>query len=693
MRTFARIVVGAACLALWPALASAQTSGIAGQVKDTSGAVLPGVTVEASSPALIEKTRSAVTDSAGQYRIEALRPGTYTVTFTLPGFSVVKRDNVELTSDFTATINADMKVGAIEETITVSAVSPIVDTTNIDHPHGHDARSAGCAADRPQHPGGRHHDSRHDHRPRRRRRAVARRRRFGQPPAVAAPVPRIGRHRADGRRHAPEQLVRERRLQRRLLERGELPGVQLRDRRRLGRNGPGRHARQHGAEGRRQHVPRHAARQLHALGLGVGQLRLAGDRPAVHAVQSDRRHDVQQDEQLPDQRQPAHQELRLQPRRRRSDLQGQGVVLRDVPLPGRQQDGRRQLLRCRSRRRSGTPPIPRRPGIDDGHIRSFAGRVAAQFSQKDKITYYHDEQDKVRGHWGISSTVPPEASAIQATPTSFVSVTKWTRTQSEQAAARRRSRGLRPGVPGELSAGRASRRQPARHDQRQQHRQDRGGVEQPRRPFLEAVHRAVRGQLRHRFAFVALRRDDQPGEMAADAAVHRRRATDQLQRRRAGRPSRCAFRPIARNSIKNDSAIFAQDKWTFKRATVNAGVRWDWFISATDPETLPASTWNSAVSFSAVFRRQEQPERRLHRTGRELEGHQPARRHRLRSVRQRQDRAQGELGALRQRRRAGGGQHHRQQQPRDYRWRRPTRAPGRTSTRTARRTTRTDVSS
>ena len=76
MRTFARIVVGAACLALWPALASAQTSGIAGQVKDTSGAVLPGVTVEASSPVLIEKTRAAVTDSAGQYRIEALRPGT-----------------------------------------------------------------------------------------------------------------------------------------------------------------------------------------------------------------------------------------------------------------------------------------------------------------------------------------------------------------------------------------------------------------------------------------------------------------------------------------------------------------------------------------------------------------------------------------------------------------------------------------
>src|SRR5205823_9872591 len=75
---------------------------------------------------------------------------------------------------------------------------------------------------------------------------------------------------------------------------------------------------------------------------------------------------------------------------------------------------------------------PTRPGIDDGHIRSFAGRVSAQLTTKDKVSYYHDEQDKVRGHWGIASNVPPEAAAIQATPTSFVSVTKWTRTQTNR---------------------------------------------------------------------------------------------------------------------------------------------------------------------------------------------------------------------------------------------------------------------
>src|SRR5947207_1312536 len=106
MRCFARIITGVLGLALLPAIASAQTSGLAGTVKDASGAVLPGVTVEASSPALIERTRTAVTDGAGQYKIIELRPGSYSVTFTLPGFSVVKRDNVELTSDFTGTTRA-----------------------------------------------------------------------------------------------------------------------------------------------------------------------------------------------------------------------------------------------------------------------------------------------------------------------------------------------------------------------------------------------------------------------------------------------------------------------------------------------------------------------------------------------------------------------------------------------------------
>src|SRR6188768_39105 len=95
---------------LLPSTVFAQAS-LTGTVRDASGGVLPGVTVEAASPALIEKVRSAVTDGSGQYRIIDLRPGVYSLTFTLPGFNTVKRENVELIGSQTLTIPADMKVG------------------------------------------------------------------------------------------------------------------------------------------------------------------------------------------------------------------------------------------------------------------------------------------------------------------------------------------------------------------------------------------------------------------------------------------------------------------------------------------------------------------------------------------------------------------------------------------------------
>jgi hypothetical protein len=109
----------------FPTAASAQAS--LGVVKDTSGAVLPGVTVEASSSALIEKARSVITDNGGQYKIVDLRPGTYAVTFTLTGCSTVKRDGIELTGSGTTTVNADLKIGTVEETITVRGETPVVD--------------------------------------------------------------------------------------------------------------------------------------------------------------------------------------------------------------------------------------------------------------------------------------------------------------------------------------------------------------------------------------------------------------------------------------------------------------------------------------------------------------------------------------------------------------------------------------
>src|SRR5687768_14110275 len=130
----ARFVVVAFLLMLAPAIASAQ-SAISGIVRDTSGAVLPGVTVEAASPVLIEKTRAVVTDGEGRYAIVDLRPGTYLVLFTLTGFNTFRREGIDLPSNFTMTINADLRVGALEESITVTGDAPVVDVQSTQRTH------------------------------------------------------------------------------------------------------------------------------------------------------------------------------------------------------------------------------------------------------------------------------------------------------------------------------------------------------------------------------------------------------------------------------------------------------------------------------------------------------------------------------------------------------------------------------
>ena len=126
MKFVRNVVFVLAWLALLPASAYAQAS-IAGVVKDASGAVLPGVTVEASSPVLIEKTRTAVTDGTGQYRLQDLLPGSYTVTFTLSGFATLKRESVDVGGGGVTTISENLKVGNVSETITVTGETPVVD--------------------------------------------------------------------------------------------------------------------------------------------------------------------------------------------------------------------------------------------------------------------------------------------------------------------------------------------------------------------------------------------------------------------------------------------------------------------------------------------------------------------------------------------------------------------------------------
>jgi hypothetical protein len=130
MERWPRLGVLIAAFVLFSSTAAHAQASFAGAVKDASGAVLPGVTVEAASTALIEKVRSVVTDDTGQYKIVDLRPGAYSITFTLTGFSTVRREGLELTGSGTITVNAELKVGALEETITVTGETPVVDIQN-----------------------------------------------------------------------------------------------------------------------------------------------------------------------------------------------------------------------------------------------------------------------------------------------------------------------------------------------------------------------------------------------------------------------------------------------------------------------------------------------------------------------------------------------------------------------------------
>ena len=130
VRSFGRgAFIGVVLLGLPSALAAQST--IAGTVRDASGGVLPGVTVEASSPALIEKARTVSTDGEGRYAIVDVRPGVYTVVFSLQGFSTVRQEEIVVPSNVSVPINAELKVGTVEETITVAAASPVVDVQNV----------------------------------------------------------------------------------------------------------------------------------------------------------------------------------------------------------------------------------------------------------------------------------------------------------------------------------------------------------------------------------------------------------------------------------------------------------------------------------------------------------------------------------------------------------------------------------
>ena len=364
-----------ACLVMLPAAAHAQ-SAIVGVVKDTSGAVLPGVTVEAASDALIEKTRSVVTDGNGQYRIVDLRPGIYSVTFSLEGFQSFKRDALELPAQFTMTINADMKVGALEETLTVTGDSPTVDVQTAVHTQVLNREAIDSI------PTGRTIQG------------------MGQLiVGVSLSLPDTGGARAmqqtymstHGMTTANNTIMIDGMIVNGLQSDGAVQSYfndAMNQEVCYQTSGIGAETSSGGV--RLNMIPREGGNRFN------GDFKGAYRPSAVADHQPDRRTAGAE----PEDRQRHRPHHRRDRRAGRTDQEGQAVVLRVGPLLLGEQLHRRHAFNDGSR------------GVDDQFIRSALARVTWQITPKWKLGVYQDEIDKYRGH-DMQSKYDPETAAVQ----------------------------------------------------------------------------------------------------------------------------------------------------------------------------------------------------------------------------------------------------------------------------------------
>lgn len=592
-------------LVLTPMIASAQTSAITGTVKDASGGVLPGVTVEVSSPALIEKSRSTVTSGSGTYSILSLRPGTYTVKFELPGFTTVIRDGVQLTSDFTATINADMKVGALEETLTVTGESPIVDTSNITQrvvmtaevrdalPTGRNIQAVGIMI-----PGT----------------SLA----VGGGGALSRDVGGSGnlqqsplQYRGSG---DTVQTIEGLRLNN-LCAQGAYSGVYWNDASfEEFSYVTGADSAEMGQGGMRVNmVPRDGGNSFRGSAVfNFADSSFASDNcgsPSLGAPCT------------------------------RSNLTGSTTfnknnslsnvdVLKKIwdvnPTVGGPIVKNKLWFNYTFRHWGSTKskadayadknpsqfvydPDFNNPGLDDGHIVSNAGRVSWQASSKDKISLYHDEQHKYRNHWGIASTIPPDAAAIQVTPTSRVNVTKWTRTHTNKLLFeggfgyynQEYTELYQPGVTGIQDK---VWNEDAIRSSKVYNVVDSSNNRQANAWPNPADHFSILRTYMGAASYVAGSHSFRGGVnlSTGDWRLLTMWTGDvQPITYNAGRPTSVTLRLPSdrRNGIKEDLGLFLQDKWAMGRMTLNLGLRYDQFIGESRESSILANRFTPATTF------------------------------------------------------------------------------------------------
>jgi hypothetical protein len=605
MRSFTVRCLALLTLVLAPAVALAQTSTISGTVRDASGGVLPGVTVEASSPALIEKVRTTVTSGSGTFSILALRPGTYSVKFELPGFATVIREGIELTSDFTATINVDMKVGGLEETLTVTGESPIVDTQSITQrvvmtsevrealPTGRNIQAVGIMI-----PGT----------------TLA----VGGGGALSRDVGGSGnlqqsplQYRGSG---DTVQTIEGIRLNN-LCAQGAYSGVYWNDASfEEFSYVTGADSTEMGQGGMRVNmVPRDGGNTFRGSVIfnyagenfgsdncgspGIGQActrsNLSGSK-TFNANNAITNVDV------------------IQKIWDVNPTVGGPIVRNKLWFNYTFRHWGSEKTKTDAYFDANPSPFIyspdfTRPGIDDGHIVSNAIRVSWQASTKDKISGYHDNQRKYRDHWGIAATIPPEAAGVQVTPTSFVNVTKWTRTHTNNLLLeagfgiynQEYTELYQPSVTGtdekifDIDAIRASQ---VYNVVDQSNNRQANAWPNPAdhwsvlRTFMGAASYVV-GSHNLRGGITWTNGDWRLLTMWTGDV--------QPITYNAGRPVSATLRlPSDRfNGIDKDIGIYLQDRWTLGRITVNAGIRYDHFVGETRPSKVLASRHGPEATF------------------------------------------------------------------------------------------------
>jgi hypothetical protein len=588
-----------------PGLAAAQTSTISGTVRDASGGVLPGVTVEASSPALIEKTRSTVTSGSGTYSILALRPGTYSVKFELPGFTTVVREGIELTSDFTAAINVDLRVGTLEETLTVTGESPIVDTQSITQrvvmtsevrealPTGRNIQAVGIMI-----PGT----------------TLA----LGGGGALSRDVGGSGnlqqsplQYRGSG---DTVQTIEGIRLNN-LCAQGAYSGVYWNDSSfEEFSYVTGADSAEVGQGGMRVNmVPRDGGNSFRGSMLfNFAGEAFGSDNCGAAAIG-----------------QPCT----------RSNLSGSRTfnsgntltnvdVIKEIwdvnPTIGGPLMRDRLWFNYTFRHWGSTKtktdayadlnpspfiyaPDVNNPGLDDGRIVSNAGRISWQASAKDKFSVYHDHQRKYRDHWGIAATIPPEAAAIQVTPTSFVNVTKWTRTHTNNLLLeagfglynQEYTELYQPEVVGH---DRKVWDEEAIRNSRVYNVIDSSNGRNANAWNNPADHFSVLRTFMGAASYVLGTHNLRGGVTLSNGDWRLLQMwTGDMQpiTYNAGRPVSAQLRlPFDRNNgVDRDLGIYLQDRWSLGRITLNAGLRYDQFIGETRESIVLPSRHGAGATF------------------------------------------------------------------------------------------------